>query len=114
MNNLRNHVQLIGRLGQDPEIRTFENNRMKASFSLATSDSYKNAKGEKVIETQWHNIIAWGKNAELMEKLLKKGNEVVLQGKLVHRSWQGEDGHKRYTTEIIVNEFVLVGAKIAA
>ena len=114
MNNLRNHVQLIGRLGHDPEIRTFDNDRKKASFSLATSDSYKNAKGEKVIETQWHNIIAWGKNAELIEKLLRKGSEVVLQGKLVHRSWQGEDGQKRYTTEIIVNEFVLVGAKMVA
>ncbi len=114
MNNLRNHVQLIGNLGKDPEFRTFGDNKMKTTFPLATSDTYKNSKGEKVIETQWHNVVAWGKNAELMQKYLKKGSEVVLQGKLTHRSWEAEDGQKRYITEILVSEFVLVGSKMAA
>ena len=114
MNNLRNHVQLIGRLGQQPEITVYDSQKTKAKFSIATSDVYKNSKGEKVIETQWHNIVAWGKTAELMGKLLNKGTEVVLQGKLVHRSWEDESGQKRYITEVIVNEFLLVGSQVAA
>lgn len=106
--NLKNSVQLIGHLGSDPEVKHLENERMLAKVSIATSDSYKNGKGEKVIETQWHNLIAWGKTAELMEKLLKKGHEVVVQGKLTHNTYEDKEGITRTKTVIKVNEFVLL------
>lgn len=112
MNNLRNSVQLIGYLGQDPEIKNLEEGKMLAKVSIATSDTYKNAKGEKVIETQWHKLIAWGKTAEIMEKLLKKGNEVAVTGKLVHRTYEDKEGIIRNYSEVVVNEFMkLRGAK---
>jgi single-strand DNA-binding protein len=110
MKSLRNSVQLIGRLGKDPEVKTF-GEKKKASFSIATSDSYKNAKGEKVEDTQWHNIVIWGKLAEVAEKYLKKGNEVVVEGRLVHRDYETDKGEKRYITEINVNDLVMVGGK---
>jgi single-strand DNA-binding protein len=108
MSNLRNSVQLIGRLGMDPEIRTFDGGRKKASFSIATNDQYKNQKGEKVEETQWHNIVIWGKLADIAEKYLKKGNEVALEGKLIHRSYETNAGEKKYATEINVNELLML------
>ena len=112
MKSLRNSVQLIGRLGKDPEVKVFSNSR-KASFSIATSDIYKNAKGEKVEDTQWHNIIIWGKLAEVAEKYLKKGEEIAVEGKLIHRQYEGEKGEKKYITEINVNEMVMLGGKKA-
>jgi single-strand DNA-binding protein len=111
MKNLRNSVQLIGRLGKDPEARTFDSGTQKVSFTLATTDSYKNQKGDKVEETQWHNIVIWGKPAETANKYLKKGNEVVIEGRLVHRSYETSAGEKKYITEINVNDFVMVGSK---
>ena len=110
MSNLRNSVQLIGRLGMDPEVRTFDGGRKKASFSIATNDQYKNQKGEKVQETQWHNIVIWGKLADIAEKYLKKGAEVALEGKLVHRTYETK-GEKKYMTEITVNELVMLQGK---
>ena len=110
MKSLRNSVQLIGRLGKDPEVKTF-GEKMKASFSLATSDSYKNQKGEKIQDTQWHNVVIWGKLAGVAEKYLKKGNEVAVEGKLVHRSFETTEGEKRYITEINVNDLVMLGGK---
>ncbi|HEU5290098.1 MAG TPA: single-stranded DNA-binding protein [Cyclobacteriaceae bacterium] len=110
MKSLRNSVQLIGRLGKDPEVKTFSGKK-KASFSIATSDSYKNQKGEKVEDTQWHNIVIWGKLAEVAEKYLKKGQEVVVEGRLVHRDYEGDNGEKRYITEINVNDLVMLGGK---
>ena len=110
MKSLRNSVQLIGRLGKDPEVKTF-GDRTKAAFSIATSDTYKNAKGEKVEDTQWHNLVVWGKLAEHAGKYLKKGNEVAIEGKLVHRVYETDKGEKRYITEINVNDFVMLGAK---
>jgi single-strand DNA-binding protein len=109
MKSLRNSVQLIGRLGKDPELKTFESGSQMASFSLATTDSYKNQKGEKVEETQWHNVVVWGKSAEVIGKYLKKGNEVVVEGRLVHRQYETASGEKRYITEVNVNDFVFVG-----
>lgn len=109
MKSLRNSVQLIGRLGKDPELRTFDSGSQVVSFSLATTDVHKNQKGEKVEETQWHNIVIWGKPAETANKYLKKGNEVVLEGKLIHRSYETTAGEKKYITEINVNDFVMVG-----
>jgi len=103
-------VQLIGRLGKDPEVKTF-NKSKKASFSIATTDTYKNQKGEKVEDTQWHNIVIWGNLADVAEKYLKKGAEVCVEGKLVHRTYETTQGEKRYLTEINVNDLLLLGAK---
>lgn len=109
MTNLRNSVQLIGRLGKDPEIRTFDSGSKRASFSIATTESYKDPKGEKVEETQWHNLVIWGKLANVAAQYLKKGAEVAIEGKLVHRSYETAAGEKKYVTEINVNEFVMLG-----
>lgn len=109
MKNLRNSVQLIGRLGKDVEVKEFSKSK-KASFTIATSESYKNQNGEKVEDTQWHNIVIWGKLAEVAGKYLKKGQEVAVEGKLVHRSYE-TNGEKKYVTEINVNDLVMFGAK---
>jgi single-strand DNA-binding protein len=110
MKSLRNSVQLIGRLGKDPEVKEFDKSK-KASFSIATTDSYKNAKGEKIDDTQWHNIVIWGQLVDVAGKYLKKGSEVCIEGKLVHRNYETDKGEKRYITEINVNDLVLMGAK---
>ncbi len=111
MNTLKNRVQLIGHLGMNPEIRTLESGKKMAKFSLATNDYYKNAKGEKVEETEWHNIVAWNKTAELVEMFLEKGKEVAIEGKLTTRSWDDENGNKRYMTEVVCNEILFLGNK---
>jgi single-strand DNA-binding protein len=110
MKSLRNSVQLIGRLGKDPEVKTF-GDKKKASFSIATSESYKNTKGEKVEDTQWHNVVIWGKLAGIAEKYLKKGQEIAVEGKLVHRDYETDKGEKRHITEITVNDLVMLGGK---
>lgn len=109
MKSLRNSVQLIGRLGKDPEVKTFTNSK-RATFSIATTDSYRNQKGEKVEDTQWHNIVIWGKLADVAAKYLKKGEEVCVEGKLVHRVYE-TNGEKRYVTEINVNDLLLLAQK---
>ncbi len=111
MNTLRNKVQLIGNLGNNPEIITLESGKKLAKFSLATNESYKNSKGEKVTDTQWHNIVTWNKTAEIVENYLEKGNEVVIEGKLTSRSYDTKDGEKRYITEIVCNELLMLGNK---
>lgn len=108
MNTLRNKVQLIGNLGQTPEIRTFENGKSVARFSLATTDVYRDAEGKKITETQWHNITAWGQLAKMAEKFLVKGSEVALEGKLTHRTYDDKQGKKCYTSEIVLTEMVLL------
>jgi single-strand DNA-binding protein len=109
--NLRNNVRLIGRLGQDPEVRETANGKKMAHLSIATSEVYKNEKGEKVTETQWHNLVAWGKQVETIAKYLKKGNEVAIDGKLHSRNYTDKDGIKRYVTEIMVDDFLMIGGK---
>nr|WP_298792169.1 single-stranded DNA-binding protein [uncultured Allomuricauda sp.] len=109
MNSLRNRVQLIGNLGNDPETVTLENGNKLTKFSIATNESYKNAQGEKVTDTQWHNVVAWGKVAEIAENYLVKGKEVAVEGKLVSRSYESKEGEKRYITEIKCNELLLLG-----
>jgi len=109
MSTLRNKVQLIGNLGNAPEIITLESGKKLAKFSLATNENYKNAKGEKVTDTQWHNIVAWNKTAEIIEKYLEKGNEVAIEGKLTSRSYETKEGDKRYVTEIVCNELLMLG-----
>ena len=109
--NLRNTVQLIGNVGQAAELKTFESGTKKVSFSLATNESFVNAKGEKIEDTQWHNVIAWGKTAEVVAEHFTKGKQIALEGKLTSRSYDAKDGTKRYITEIVMNEFMFVGAK---
>lgn len=111
MNTIRNSVHLIGRLGRDIALKEVAPGRSLARITLATNETYKNTKGENVTETQWHNLIVWGKNAERMEQLLKKGDELAIQGKLVHRSYEDTEGNKRYASEVRVNEFVKIGNK---
>jgi single-strand DNA-binding protein len=114
MKSLRNSVQLIGHLGKDPEVKVFDSGTKLASFTIATNDKYKNAKGEKIEDTQWHNIVIWGKLAEVAEKYLKKGAKVCVEGKLVHRSYETSSGEKRYITEINVNDMMMLGSKSKA
>lgn len=106
MNNLKNCVQLIGNLGRDVELKELSNGNKVAKFTVATNDYYKNNKGEVIKETQWHSIVAWGKTAELMSKVLKKGSNVVIQGKLVHRTYEDKDGNIKYTSEVKAYEFI--------
>jgi single-strand DNA-binding protein len=111
MNALRNKVQLIGHLGADPESKETENGKKLVRFSLATNETYKSAAGDKVTETQWHNLVAWGKTAEFAQKYLNKGAEVVVEGKLLTRNYLDKEGVKKYYTEILVNELLIVGSK---
>ena len=111
MNNLRNSVRLIGNLGMNPEVKEIGNDKKLAKFSLATREVYKNDDGEKVSDTQWHNLIAWGNQAKLAEKYLKKGNEIAIEGKITSRNYTDKDGVKRYITEIVVNEILMIGTK---
>jgi single-strand DNA-binding protein len=109
MNTLRNKVQLIGNLGNDPEIINLESGKTLAKFSIATNESYKNAKGEKITDTQWHNVVAWGKTAQIIEKYVTKGKEVAIEGKLTSRSYETKEGEKRYITEVVCNELMMLG-----
>lgn len=111
MNALRNKVQLIGNLGMNPEVKVLDGGKKLAKMSIATNESYKNAKGEVVKETQWHNLVAWGKTADIIEKYLKKGSEVAIDGKLMSRTYTDKEGAKRYITEIQVNEVLLLDKK---
>ena len=108
---LKNKVQLIGHLGNAPEVKTTESGKKLARFSVATNESYRNAKGEKVTETTWHNLVAWGKVADIAEKYLTKGKEVAIEGKLINRSYNDKDGNKKYITEVQVNELLLMGSE---
>ncbi|WBX73516.1 single-stranded DNA-binding protein [Tenacibaculum pacificus] len=111
MNKLKNKVQLIGNLGNDPEIITLESGKKLAKFSIATNESYKNSAGEKIVDTQWHNLIAWNRTAEIIEKYFTKGKEVMIEGRLTSRSYENATGEKRYVTEVIVSDFLMLGNK---
>lgn len=106
-----NKVILVGNLGKDPEVRHLDNGRAVANFSLATSETYKNKQGERVTNTEWHNVVLWSPLAEIAEKFLKKGGQVYIEGKLTTRSWDDQDGNKRYTTEVVGRELTLLGGK---
>jgi single-strand DNA-binding protein len=110
MRNLRNSVQIIGHVGGAPEVRQLDGGRMMARFSVATNESYANAKGEKVNNTTWHNFVAWGNTAKYISSFLNKGREVAVEGKLSARSYQDQNGEKRVVTEIVVNEIILLGS----
>lgn len=111
MNALRNKVMLIGNIGTSPEVKETSGGKKVARFSLATNDRYRNNKGEQVEDTQWHNIVIWGKLAEVVEKYCNKGNEIALEGKITNRSWEDQSGTRRYTTEIVANDLLMLGRK---
>lgn len=108
MKTLRNKVQLIGNVGDDPKSHTFESGRKVTRFSLATNENYRNTQGQKVEDTQWHTIVAWGKTADVVEKFVNKGKEVAIEGRLSSRSYEDEAGVKRYVTEIVAEEILLL------
>ena len=108
MKTLKNYVQLIGNLGQDVELKEFNNGMKKASFTLATNDFYTNKNGEKVEKTEWHNIGAWGKLADILTDQIGKGDQVLIQGKLTHRKYEDNTGQVRYFTEVIASEFMKI------
>jgi len=107
-------VQLIGHLGSTPEVRETETGKKLAKFSLATNQSYRNANGEKITETTWHQLIAWGAVADIAEKYLNKGSEVAIEGRLINRSYTDKEGVKKYISEVQVNELLLLGNKASS
>lgn len=109
-----NKVILVGNLGKDPEVRHLDNGRAVANFSLATSETYKNKAGERVTNTEWHNVVLWTPLAEIAERFLKKGSQVYIEGKLTTRSWDDQEGNKRYTTEVVGREMTLLGSRDAS
>ena len=109
MNAMKNTVQLIGNVGNDPEIKSFDGGKKVATITIATNDSYKNDKGEKVEQTEWHKVVAWGKTADIIEKYVTKGLQIAVEGKLTHRSYDDKNGEKRYITEVVANEVLLLG-----
>jgi single-strand DNA-binding protein len=111
MNSVRNSVRLVGNLGMDPEVKSFDGNKKLAKLSVATSESYKNDKGERVTDTQWHNLVLWGAQAKFAEDYLKKGDEVAIEGRLTNRNYIDKDGNKRYACEVVVNDCIKVGRK---
>ena len=112
MNAIKNKVQLIGHLGQNPDIEIDESGKKKVELSVATNENYRNSKGEKVTETQWHKVVAWGKLAEIAEKYLSKGTEIAVEGKLINRHYTDKQGIKRYVTEVHANELLILTKRI--
>ena len=108
MNAIKNRVQLIGNVGNDPEIKNLEGGKKLANLSIATNEVYYRENGDKVEQTQWHRVTAWGKTAELIEKFVTKGKEIAIEGKLTHRSYDDKDGNKRYITEVVANEVLFL------
>jgi len=106
---MKNRVQLIGNAGNDQIIKNLDGGKKVANLTIATNDSYKNDKGERIEQTEWHNVVAWGKTAEIMEKFVTKGKQIAIDGKLTHRSYDDKNGEKRYITEVVVSEIMLLG-----
>ncbi|MFP2994330.1 single-stranded DNA-binding protein [Spongiivirga sp. MCCC 1A20706] len=111
MSTLRNKVQLIGNIGNEPKITNLESGNKVARFSMATNEYYRNAQGEKVQSTQWHYVVAWDKKADIIEQYTYKGKEIAVEGKLISRSYTNEMGVKCYVTEIVASEILLLGSK---
>lgn len=108
MSTLRNNVRLIGNVGNNPEIRTLENDKKFAKFSLATNESYTNSKSEKIQQTTWHNIVAYGPIVNVIENHVEKGKQLAVEGKLTYREYQDKEGITRNTTEIVIDEIILL------
>lgn len=111
MSTIRNKVQLIGNVGNEPEMTVLESGKKVIRFSLATNEHYTKASGEKTQVTDWHNLVAWGKTAEIIDQYAGKGKQIAVEGKLTSRSYETKEGEKRYITEVVVNELVLLGSK---
>jgi single-strand DNA-binding protein len=111
MTNLTNSVQLLGRLGMDPKPFTFDSGKKRVSFSVATNEYFTDKTGEKVEDTQWHNVVVFGKTADIAEKFLKKGSEILLSGKLTTRSWDDKEGKKQYITEVVASQIQMLDKK---
>lgn len=105
---MKNRVTLVGNVGNDPEVKQINNSKV-ANLSVATNDFYYNDKKERVEQTEWHRVVAWGKTAEIIEKFVGKGKEIMIEGKLATRSWDDKDGKKNYITEIVANNVLLLG-----
>ena len=114
MNALRNKVQLIGRLGKDPELMSFEEGKVKCAFPVATNESFRNGEGERVERTQWHDVVTWGALAEIAGQYLKKGAEVAIEGRLAYRAYEDSEGHTRYVTEVVAGEMLMLDRKNTA
>ena len=106
---MKNSVQLIGHVGKEPEIKNLEGGKKLANISIATNEVYYRENGDKVELTQWHRVTAWGKTADIIERFVTKGKEIGIEGKLTHRSYDDKDGNKRYVTEVVANEILLIG-----
>jgi single-strand DNA-binding protein len=106
---MKNRVQLIGRVGQDPEVKNLDGGKKLATITIATNDVYYKDNGDKVEQTEWHRVTAWGKTAEIIEKYVTKGKEIAIEGKLTHRTYEDKNGEKRYVTDIVANEVLLLG-----
>ena len=114
MNALRNKVQLIGRLGKDPELMSFEEGKVKGAFPVATNESFRNGEGERVERTQWHDVVTWGALAEIAGQYLKKGAEVAIEGRLAYGTYEDSEGHTRYVTEVVAGEMLMLDRKNTA
>ncbi len=108
MNALRNSVRLIGHLGDDPKVRKLDSGKTVANFSIATNEIYRDKSGEKQSETTWHRIVAWGKQAEVVENYVKKGSEIAIEGKITNRSYEDKNGEKQYISEVVVRDILLL------
>ncbi|MCK3684171.1 single-stranded DNA-binding protein [Maribellus sp. YY47] len=108
MNALRNSVRLLGHLGEDPKVRKLDGGKTVANFNIATNEIYRDSNGEKRSETIWHRLVAWGKQAEIAEKYLKKGSEISIEGKLTNRTYEDKNGDKQYITEIVINQMLML------
>ena len=109
MNAMKNKVQLIGHVGQDPEIKTFDGGKKVANITLATNEVYYKENGDKVEKTEWHKVKAWGKTADIIEKYVVKGKEIGIEGKLTYSDYLDKNGEKRYVTEVVANDILLLG-----
>ena len=106
---MKNTVQLIGHVGQDPDVKSLEGGKKLANISIATNEVYYKENGDKVEKTEWHRVTAWGKTADIIEKYVTKGKEIAIEGKLTHRSYDDKDGVKRFITEVVANEVLHLG-----
>ncbi len=109
MNAMKNKVQLIGHVGQEPEIKTFDGGKKVANITLATNEVYYKENGDKVEKTEWHKVKAWGKTADIIEKYVVKGKEICIEGKLTYSDYLDKNGEKRYVTEVVANDILLLG-----
>jgi single-strand DNA-binding protein len=109
MNAMKNTVQLIGHVGNEPEIKNLDGGKKVANITMATNEVYYRENGDKVEQTEWHKVVAWGKTADIIEKYVTKGLQIGIEGKLTHRSYDDKNGEKRYITEVVANEVLLLG-----